>query len=155
MPRYGARRLYCANPSCDWHGRGIGVPLVRQQLIQALRQQCDAIEAAVQLASEPMDRQMTKEQAEIMSKVQAIEQLKDQGVPGLDTALESLRGQLDVLRAPVLGPDWSGLSELLAVPGVLDGFTDEELRPLVLDFVAEIVYLGNPREVEIRVRKDP
>ena len=155
MPRYGARRVYCANPSCDWHGRGIAVPLVRQQLVLALREQCDAIQSAAQLASGPTDYEDPPELIEARSSLAALMQMQESGVVSLGKAISDLRRKIDAMTAPVVGPDWRGLSELLAVPGVLDAFTDAELRPLVLDYIAEIVYLGNPGEVEIRVRKSP
>jgi hypothetical protein len=41
------------------------------------------------------------------------------------------------------------------VPGALDGASEGELRAILLEFVQEIVYVGNPAEVKIRVRQGP
>ena len=149
----GAKRLYCANPECEWYGRGIAVHRVRSQLLAVLQAAAQRMQEEVERSTETMDREKSTEQVQAESKVAALLQLQASGVPGLETALAALREEIEVFAAPVVGPDWSGLAELLATPGVLDAFTDAELRPLLLEYVAQIIYTGTPTEVEIRIRE--
>lgn len=151
--RRGTKRLYCANPQCGWYGRGIAVHLVRSQLLVELQAAAQRMQEEVERSTETMGREKTTEQVQAESKVAALLQLQESGVPGLETALTALREEIAVFAAPVVGPDWSGLAELLATPGVLDAFTDAELRPLLLEYVAQIIYTGTPAEVQIRIRE--
>ena len=148
----GVPRIHCANPECDCYGRGIRVMLVRSQLVNALRVASQRMQEAVELSTVATDREKSKEQVQAESKVAQLEALRRSGVPGLETALSALRNEIAAMAVPVEGPDWTGLAELLATPGVLDGFTDAELRPLLLEFVDQILYTGTPTEVDIRVR---
>ena len=153
MPRYGTQRLYCANAACDWHGKGIKVSIVREQLIDALRSKAEAIQAGAQQASAIADSPIDEAQTKVLAEIAQLEQLQASGVASLDVALDNLKSRLAELRRPTVGPDWAGLAELISAPGVLDRFTDEQLRPLALEYVAQIVYVGNTREVEIRILK--
>jgi len=151
--RRGTKRLYCANPQCGWYGRGIAVHLVRSQLLAELQAVAQRMQEEVEQSTVTTDREKTKEQVQAESKLATLEQLRaSSDLPGLDTAISALRDEIAAFAAPVVGPDWTGLGELLATPGVLDAFTDAELRPLLLEYVAQIVYTGTPTEVEIRVR---
>ena len=149
----GNKRLYCANPACAWYGRGIAVHLVRSQLLEALQVAAQRMQAEVERSTATMDREKSKEQVQAESKVAQLEALRDSGVPGLETALRALRDEIEALSTPTVGPNWTGLAELLAAPGVLDRFSDAELRPLLLEYVAQINYTGIPSQVEIRVRE--
>jgi len=127
--------------------------LVRFQLVDALRVAAQQMQEEVERSTATMDREKTKEQVQAESKVAQLEALRDSGVPGLDTALSALRKEIAVIAAPVASPDWTGLAELLATPGLLERFTDAQLRPLVMEYVAEILYIGNPAQVNIRIRE--
>ena len=82
-------------------------------------------------------------------------QLRDSSdLPGLDRAISALRNEIAALSVPTVGPDWTGLAELLAVPGLMEGFPDAKLRGFLLDYVEQILYVGNPTEVEIRLRRE-
>ena len=90
-------------------------------------------------------------QVEAENKLAALLQLQESGdLPGLDTAISSLRDQVAALAAPVVGPDWEGLAELVA--GGLDSATDEELRVIFLEFFECISFEGNPRSVGFKLR---
>ena len=151
----GAERLHCANPACDWYGRGIRVVIVRQQLVEVLRSAAAQMQAEVERSTETMDHQNSKELNQVRSKIAALEQLQESLVPGLDRSIEILRNELTALSKPVVGPDWGTLSDLLQSPGVLERFSDTELRPLLLEYISQVVYVGNTRDVEIRIRKSP
>jgi DNA invertase Pin-like site-specific DNA recombinase len=150
---YGRLRLKCGFAPCQWYGRGIAVQIVRAQSIQALRDNAARMADEVQLASIATDQQTSAAQDEMTAKIAQLEALKESGVSGLDTALEGLRAELLALQRPAVGPDWSGLAELIATPGVLDRFSDAQLRPLLLEYIREIRYIGNPREVQIIIGK--
>ena len=154
--RRGAKRLHCANPACSCYGRGIAVPLLRSQVVLELQAAARRMQKEVEQSTRIAEREKPKEQVQAESKLATLEQLQaSTDLPGLDTAISALRGEIAEFSAPAMGPDWGGLAELIATPGVLDRFTDEQLRPLVLDYIAEIVYLGNPREVQVIVQKGP
>ena len=149
----GVPRIHCGNPECGWFGRGIRVHVVRSQLTNALRVASQQMQAEVEQSTATTGHQKTTEQIQAESKVAQLEALRESGVHGLETALSVLRDEIATMAAPVEGPDWRGLAEALETDGVLDRFTDTELRPFVLNYIAEIVYVGNPREVKVRVRE--
>ena len=146
---YGRLRLKCHYAPCQWFGRGIAVEVVRAQLIQALRDNASRLADEARLASNATGLEMTEEQSAVTAKIAQLEALQDSGVPDLGRSLEALRAELVALQMPVSGPDWSGLAELIEAPGVLDRFSDAQLRPLLLEYIAKIRYVGNPREVEV------
>ena len=149
----GKRRWKCVQPQCDWFGRSIAEELVRQQAITALRLEAPRLAQEVQQASNAMATEKTSEQVEVENKVAQLEALRDSGVPELDTSIDALRSQLTAMSRPAMGPDWTGLAELIATPGVLERFTDKQLRALLLEYVAKLRYLGNPREVEVVLKE--
>ena len=146
---YGRLRLKCHYAPCQWFGRGIAVEVVRAQLIQALRDNASRLADEARLASNATGLEMTVEQSAVTAKIAQLEALQDSGVPDLGRSLEALRAELVALQMPVSGPDWSGLAELIEAPGVLDRFSDAQLRPLLLEYITKIRYVGNPREVEV------
>ena len=89
-------------------------------------------------------------QVEAENKLAQLLALQDSGVPELDTSIETLRDQIAALSAPVVGPDWEGLAELVA--GGLDTASDEELRVIFLEFFERISFEGNPKAVSFHLR---
>ena len=93
-------------------------------------------------------------QAEKRQQLTQLEALAAQGVPGLEPTIEAMR--LELLTPPPTGSaDWVGLRELLIQPGALESATDEELRAVVLELVDQVLYVGDPGRVEIRLRGLP
>ena len=125
---------------CDWFGRSIAEGLVRSQLIEALRRQAPLMAQAARQANNAKGSEKSLVQVEAENKLAALLQLKESGVPSLDTSIDSLRDQIAALSAPVVGPDWEGLAELVA--GGLDSATDEELRVIFLEFFERISFEG-------------
>ena len=94
---------------------------MRAQLIQALRDNADRMAHEAQLASNATGQQMTEEQSAVIAQIATLEALQENGVNDLDKSLENLRAELAALQPTGGGPDWTGLAELIATPGVLDG----------------------------------
>ena len=150
---YGRKRLKCHYAPCQWFGRGIAVEIVRAQSIQALRDNAGRLADEAQQASNATGLEMTEAQGEKIALIAQLEALRDNGVPDLDKSLEALRAELTALNTPAMGPDWTGLAELIASPGVLERFPDKQLRSLLLEYVAKLRYVGNPREVEVVLKE--
>ncbi len=148
----GAERLHCANPNCDWYGRGVAIPLIRAQVCQALIAAAFQMQQAVQQASAATDRAESSECIEEKAKLAQLEQLQESGVTDLERSIDTLRQQIAAMTEPVIGPDWAGLAELLAVPGMLERFPDAELRRLLIEYVERMEYTGSPRQIEIILR---
>jgi DNA invertase Pin-like site-specific DNA recombinase len=149
----GKRRWKCCQPQCDWFGRSIAEELVRQQAIAALRLEAPRLALEAQRASNARATEKTSAQVAVENKIAQLEALRDSGVPELGTSIDALRTQLADMARPAMGPDWTGLAELIAAPGVLERFTDKQLRPLLLEYVAKFRYLGNPRKVEVVLKE--
>lgn len=148
---HGKYRMKCTNLHCRWWGRGLAEWKVRGQVIDALRGAADrmATIAAAPAAPEPRPQDTEKRQ-----QIAQLEALAAQGVPGLGPTIEALR--LELLAPPaVASADWAGCRDLLLRPGVLEGASMEELRAVLLELVAEIVYVGNADRVEVRLRDCP
>ncbi len=141
-------RLKCKTPSCSFYGRSIQESVVRAQVLEALRSRADEL---AELAGAPQ-HQEPPEAIELRSQLHQLEALERSGVAGLAPALADLRERLSALRQVASGPRYDGLEALFAAPGTLDLATDDELRAIVIEFVAAIHFLGNPRRVEITLR---
>lgn len=142
-------RIRCMNNVCPWFSRGILERNVRQQMVDALHGAVDqmATVAATAKASGIDTGRLEKQQ-----QLDQLLALQGQGVPGLDSAIDALRVDLLIPDTVPAGANWHAFRAVLAEPGVLAAASDEELRAIVLELVDEIVYLGNPAEVEIRLR---
>ena len=150
VTQYHRVRWKCFYAPCDWFGRSIAEALVRQQAIQALRQSAHQMAQAARQANNAKASEKTSVQVEAENKLAALLQLQESGVPELDRSIDSLRDQIAALAAPVVGPDWEGLTELIA--GGLDGATDEELRVIFLEFFERIRFEGNPDSLGFELR---
>ena len=105
---------------------------------------------AAQQANNAKASEKTLVQVEAENKLAALLQLQESGVPELGRSIDSLRDQIAALAAPVAGPDWQGLAELVA--GGLDSASDEELRAVFLEFFERIRFEGNPKTVGFELR---
>ena len=141
-------RLKCKTPSCTFYGRSIREAVVRAQVLDALRSRAEEL---ADLAGTPQ-HQEPPEAIELRAQLHQLEALERSGVAGLAPALADLRERLAALQQVASGPRYDGLAELFATPGTLELATDEELRAIVVEFVAAIRFLGNPRRVEITLR---
>ena len=141
-------RLKCKTPACAFYGRSIQEAVVRAQVLDALRTRAAEL---VELAAMPQ-HQEPPEAIELRAQLHQLEALDRSGVAGLAPALADLRQRLSALQQVASGPRYDGLAGLVATPGTLELATDEELRALVVEFVAAVRFLGNPKRVEITLR---
>jgi DNA invertase Pin-like site-specific DNA recombinase len=141
-------RLKCKSPHCGNYGRGIRVSQVREQVIQKLTL---ANEEMAELAARD-DLRESAEAIELRAQIAQLEQLQDQGVPGLGPALAQQKAQLAALTVQPAGPRREMLGALFADPATLQMTTDEELRPIVIEFIEAIVWLGGLESLRITLR---
>jgi len=138
-----------ANKFCDFYGRGIQASRVRDQFIEALRENvdlaCDVVNAA------PTVKAIDPEQIEAENQLNNLLTLQANGVPELEDAIEALRLRSVRIDQPLRGPDWQGYRDIILKPGALESLSDEKLRILLLEFASDIFYIGNPQRVEIRL----
>ena len=97
-----------------------------------------------------MESKTTSEQDALKNKIAQLKELQDSGVADLGKSIDNLRTELALLSVTTAGPDWTGLCEL--IEGGLDDATDEELRPLFLEYLESIVFQGNPKTLTFKLR---
>jgi DNA invertase Pin-like site-specific DNA recombinase len=143
----GKQRLKCTNLHCGWYGRGLAEWKIREQVIATL-EGCHAQMA--ELAAAAPELVVTQEQLEMQRDLEDYLEKQARGRPNLEAAIRDLQQQL---QTPLpSAPNWAALAAVLARPGVLNLASDEELRALLLEFVDEILYIGDPMTVEVRLR---
>jgi len=148
----GRPRLKCMRPLCSWYGKGLAVSKVQAQLIQHLRDNVDRMVALNE--KPPAPAVITPEQLEVKAQLVQLEALQKQGVPGLENSINDLRRRLTPAAAPRTA-GWANIADLVRRDGVLESFAEEELRELFLEFFTELLYVGNPNRIEVRLRDDP
>ena len=153
LTQYHRVRWKCCFAGCEWFGRSIAEELVRQQAVEVLRTEAPLRAQEALRTSSAMEKQTTSEQVALQSKIAQLEGLQDLGVADLGKSIDNLRNELALLSVTVAGPDWSGLCEL--IEGGLDDATDEELRPLFLEYLESIVFQGNPKTLTFKLRGAP
>jgi DNA invertase Pin-like site-specific DNA recombinase len=148
---HGLPRLKCTHLHCPRWGRGLAEWKVINQALEALRGAAllGPLNAASSGEVEPSPEERIKR-----AHLEQLEALAAQGVPGLAQAIETLRLEL-LAPPPINSANWTGLQELLLRPGVLEAATTEELRAVLLELVDEVLYVGDPNRVEIRLRDRP
>ncbi len=144
----GKPRLKCTNLHCQWYGRGLAEWKIRDQAIAALMH-CHAEMAKI--AATPPQPVVTQQQLEMQDDLADLLEKQARGRSGLEGAIRDLQQQL---QTPLpSAPNWEGLAAVLARPGVLDLADEEELRALLLEFVDEILYVGDPSTVKVVLRQ--
>lgn len=144
--QYGKMRLKHGHPGCEFWGRGIAETKVKAQVIDALRHA-----ALADVAAEP--KQIAVDPAKRL-QLEKMLALQNEGIKGLEEAIAGLRRELEIETAQP-SANWAGYRDLLSRPGVLEMMPDEELRAVLLEFTGEILYIGNPDRVEVRLRDRP
>ncbi len=149
----GRPRLKCTNLHCSHYGRGLAEWKVKQQVIEELCAAAAAMgDAVAAAASQPA--QEVPEQVEKRQQLAQLEALNAQGVPGLVPTIDAMRLEL-LAPPPIASANWAGYCELFRRPAVLHAMADEELRAVLLELLAEVLYVGDPSRVEIRLRDRP
>lgn len=144
----GKPRMKCTNVICRWYGRGLAEWKVRDQVIAALR---DAAERMAAIATAPLAQQPTAGDLAKEQQISQLEALRAQGVPGLEATIDAMRLEL-LAPPPPTSANWAGFRDVILRPGVLELATVEELRAIALELVAELVYVGDPSRIEVRLR---
>jgi DNA invertase Pin-like site-specific DNA recombinase len=144
----GRARLVCKAAHCAYFGRGVRVSQVREQVIAAL---AHANELMADLAARH-DMRETAAAMELRAQIAQLQQLQAQGVPGLEASIAQQKAQLSAMGKQTTGPRRDQLAELFSDPGVLELATDDELRPIVIEFVERIEYRGGPESLLITLR---
>ena len=139
----GKVRMKHGHPNCQYWGQGLAEFKVKAQAIEALRSA-----ALADAAASPQQAQADPAKQLQLEKMLA---LQSEGIKGLEEPIAGLRRELEI-ESVQPSANWAGYRDLLARPGVLEMMPDEELRAVLLEFVDEILYIGNPDRVEIRLR---
>jgi DNA invertase Pin-like site-specific DNA recombinase len=130
-------RLKCINLLCDRYGNGLRVQVAREQVVEALLQRSKQM---AELASQPLSPAESPEQQTIRAEIMALEQLKH--LPGVPALIKQQKAQLAALSEQPTGPRSELFAELFADPSALALATDEELRPILIEFIAQILWTG-------------
>jgi DNA invertase Pin-like site-specific DNA recombinase len=141
-------RLKCTHILCRWYGRGLAEWKIRDQVIAALR---NAAEHMASIAAAPVEMQPTAEDLAKRQQISQLEALHEQGVPGLAPTIEAMRLEL-LAPPPQTSANWAGFRDVIRQPGVLELASVEELRAIALELIDELVYVGDPNRIEIRLR---
>jgi len=148
---HGKPRLKCTHLHCKLWGRGLAEWKIKAQVIETLRN------AATQMASVAAEAvSVTPDSIDPTKQTQLaqLEALAAQGVPGLEPTIEALK--LELIAPPqIASANWAGFQSLLSRPGALEVASDEELRVFALEFIDQILYIGDANRVEIRLRDYP
>ena len=149
----GRPRLKCTNLHCSHYGRGLAEWKVKQQVIKELCAATAAMGDAI-AADSSQPAQDVPDQVQKRQQLAQLEALNAQGVPGLVPTIDAMRLEL-LAPPPVASANWAAYCELFRRPAVLGAMPDEELRAVLLELVAEVLYVGDPSRVEIRLRDRP
>jgi len=145
-----ARLKSQSDVNCKFYGRGVAESRIKEQFIEALR---DKVSIAVDACnSSPEELTPTPEQIQTQNQLDNLLGLQAQGVPDLDDAINRLRDTVFLESTRTLPADWGGFKDIILQPGALESLTDKELRELVLEFASDILYVGDPKRVEVRLR---
>ena len=140
------QRLKCKHRTCTRFGQGLRVSVVREQVIAALVGKASAM---ARLATSPVSEE-TPEQLQLRQKIEALEPFGDD--PDYALLIAKQKAQLAALKKQPTGPNLELLQSLFKDPSTLDLATDEELRPIVIEFVDSIVWLGGLESLRITLR---
>ena len=139
-------RLKCLHIKCAHYGRGLRVSVVREKVVAALVARSQQM---AELASE-VDNRESPEERKIRGELLALEAVKHlRGVPAL---IAKQKTQLAALKKQPTGPRRELLSDLFADPGTLALATDEELRPILIEFVSSIIWPGGLNNCLVTLR---
>lgn len=146
------RRIQCTKQSCDWCWKSIDVELVRNQVIEALRDAAADLAAVLEQPKLTKPTTATAEQLELQSQLDELLDLQTRGVSGLDRSIDDLRQKLAVVPAVDDAVNWAGFLPVITAPGLLEASSDEDLRAVFLELVEEMRYIGRADAVSVTLR---
>ena len=148
----GKARLKCMRPHCEWYGRGLAEWKVRDQVIRELREAASQVVAVAKQPKTTKHRIDTAEQLELHKQLDQLLVLQQNGVPELDKSISDLRLRLRAVPETRPSADWSSLLPIIQAADVLEAFSDEQLRAVLLELVDEIRYVGRIDAVSVTLR---
>ena len=152
---HGKRRLKCNTMGCECYGRGMGEAKVRGLIVHELRQVIDRA-AAVLEQPKPTKRLNAKAgELKLRKQLDQLLALQKSGVPELDKSISDLRLRLRTTPIVNAAADWSSYRRIIKQVGVLEAFSDQQLRAVLLDLVDEIRYIGRIDVIDVTFRDGP
>lgn len=140
-------RLKCKTRHCNWYGRGIRVSQVREQVIAEL---VNAADAMATMADTP-DKE-PPEAGVIRDRIAKAKAALAAGVPLQDGVIEQMEAELAALLKVDVSPRFDLYKELFQDPSTLALATDAELRVVIIEFVAAIIWTGSTEGLRISLR---
>jgi len=140
-------RLKDLHQWCPWYGRSVAESVARRDAINALRAAATSMATLATTApAEPA------EATAIRAQLSQLEAMAASGVAGLSLAIDGLRAQLRALVTIPAGPRLDRLAAAFGEPGLLERASDDQLRPLLVEFLDRCVYTGQSLGIEVTVR---
>lgn len=139
-------RLKCKTRTCSYYGRGLREAVVRDQVIAALTQRSRAMAA---LASQDDERE-TPEQHQLREEIETLRQVMH--LPGVPDLISQQQARLESLSRRGGTQRLDVLEDLFSDPATLAGASDDELRAVVIEFVAAIVWPGGLESLLVTLR---
>ncbi len=127
-------RLKCKSRHCSRYGRGIAVVEVKRRVLQALQERVDAMAAMADVND--------WEDPVVAALEDEIRRLEGTGMAAVQPMIDERRQQLQEQLSRSSGSRFDELRAVFADPAALAGASDEQLRPVLLEFVTAIVWLG-------------
>ena len=140
-------RLKCKSRHCQRFGQGIAVAVVREKVIRTLTQAADKMATVADLPE-----QEPAEAAVIRDRIHKAKDAQLAGVPLPDGIIESYEAELAALLNVNISPRYEQFRELFADSATLQLATDEELRPIVIEFIRSITWPGGLESLHITLR---
>lgn len=153
MKTAGKSRLKCMNRKCDFYGRGLAEFKVREQVIAAIQFNADRLQQAQADQAPVADEH--PQAAEWKAQLDQLLMLQSSGVENLEQSIKDLKIKLLPKETKLKSANWADLAPLVRRDGFLSSMPDEKLRELLLEFVAELLYVGDPNRIEIRLVDEP
>jgi DNA invertase Pin-like site-specific DNA recombinase len=146
------RRYTCRTISCDYHGRYVNEEPVVELLKLELTKRARTMAATAATFSRNGPGQSPRE-VEIRQQIEALERLRDEGVPDLSGSISALKDEL-VAMIPIPGTDipTEVFRALFSDPATFELATEEELRHLLLTYVERIDYGGSQAALTVLLR---
>jgi len=141
-------KLKCLFAACDRYAKSVREAAPREQVIQALSTLHNDLAALANQRENKINPEAEKIKAEI-AQLNPVRHL-----PGIEALIDQQHKQLRALEKQPTGDGGMGLellSQLFSDPAVIAGATDDELRSLIIEFISQIIWLGDT-EFEIALR---
>lgn len=148
-------RLKCQYPPCQYYGRGVAESTVRNQVIEGLRQVSNQVAEVLKQPKPTKHLNAKAAELKLRKQLDQLLALQESGVPELDKSISDLRLRLRATPSVNASADWGSYRRIIEKVGVLEAFSDEQLRAVLLDLVDEIRYIGRVDVVRVAFRDGP